>query len=645
MRRLFLALPLLLLSVPARAQAPAISEVFPPGVQAGAGTDATIAGSGLKGADRLLVSGSGLKAEIRTGGDAAKAAVHLTADASAEPGPREIRIGGPEGISNASLVWVGRYPDAQEKEPNDLKNPAQPVEKTPVTLNGRADKAEDVDRYVFTAGAGETWVFELNAAAHRSQLDGFLQLSDERGRVLASAMNGFERDPRLVHKFETAGRYVIAVRDSLYRGGAGYTYRLSLGRLPVVTRYSPMGGQRGTTLNVRLQGVNLAGLTALPVALPASGEELRVVPKTPAGLATPIVLSIGDLPEAAEHEPNDTAMAAGRLPGFPWAVSGCIDRRGDRDTYAFAAKEKEPVLVDVIARRVGSRLDSVVRVRDAKGKELASNDDALGRDARLVFTPPATGEYFAEVRSLSGRGGDEFYYRLELRKPPAPDFSLQVTPDNPAVPAGAATVVTVTARRLGYNGPIQLRLEGLPAGVAVSPAVVAAGQNSALFTLSAPAGTALAGSQFRLVGTAAIDGKNVERVAEGAERYQPPLTNQPQQTRLRATEMTVAAVAAAPPFTVQPAGPAEVKAGQKVEWTVKLARAPMYKEQVAVTLLGLPPNVTASALTLKPDQAEGKITLTTTDKAPPGDYHLVVQGTAKNRVVAAPAAPLKITPK
>lgn len=644
MLRWILPLSLLLLAGPARAQAPSVSEVFPPGVQAGAGLDVRISGGNLKGVNRLWVSGKGLKAEIRMGGDAGKAPVHLTAEAGAEPGPREIRVGGPEGISNAALVWVGRYPDLVEKEPNDLKNPPQALAKTPVTVSGRSDKAEDVDRYGFTAGAGETWVFELNAARHRSKLDGFLQLFDERGRVVASAMNSFERDPRLVHKFTAAGKYVIAVRDSLYRGGAGFTYRLSAGKLPVVTRYSPMGGRRGTTLNVRLRGVNLAGMTAIPVALPASGEELRVVPKTPAGPANPIVLSVGDLPEAAEHEPNDAAPQAGRLPGFPWAVSGCIEKPRDRDVYAFAAKEKQPVLLDVVARRVGSRLDSVLRIKDASGKDLATNDDALGRDARVVFTPPSTGEFFAEVRSLSGRGGDEFYYRLELRPPPPPDFSLQVTPDNPAIPAGAAAAVTVTVRRLGYNGPIQLRLEGLPAGVVVSPAVLGPGQNSAVFTLSAPAGTAVAGSQFRVIGTAMINGKNVERAAEGTERYQPPLTNQPQQMRQRATEMTAAAVTLAPPFTLAPAGPAEVKAGGKVEWTVKITRAAKYKEQIAVTVLGLPPNVTASALTLKGNQSEGKVTLTTNAKTPPGDYHLVVQGAAKGRVVAAPAVPLKIAP-
>ena len=64
------------------------------------------------------------------------------------------------------------------------------------------------------------------------------------------------------------------------------------------------------------------------------------------------------------------------------------------------------MLLDVLARRIGSRLHPVLRVLDASGQELASNEGAVGKDSRLTFTPPATGEYLVEVRSLSGRGDD-----------------------------------------------------------------------------------------------------------------------------------------------------------------------------------------------------------------------------------------------
>lgn len=628
----------LLLAVPVGAQTPVLTEVFPPGAQAGASQDASVAGTGLAGATAVLAEEAGVRVETRPGGSATKCPLRITVEKGAQPGPREVRLVTPNGVSNAALIWVGRYPDLVEKEPNDFTSPPQVVDKTPCTVSGQAGKAEDVDCYAFQAAAGETWVFALNAADHRSRLDGFLQLRTDSGRLLGSAMTGFDRDPRLVHTFRQAGRYVIRVRDSMHRGGPGFTYRLSLGKLPVVTRYTPIGGQRGTTVNVRLAGVNLAGTAPVPVQLPAEGDDpVRVIPVTSLGPANPIQLFPGSAPEAVEHEPNNGREAAVRLAGFPWAVSGRIEKSGDRDVYSFAACEKQTVLLDVIARRIDSRLDSVLRVLDAAGKELASNDDGAGRDARLSFTAPAAGEYFVEVRSLSGRGGDDFHYRLELRPPPPPSFSLTVTPDNPAAPLGAATVITVAAQRQAYTGPIRIKLEGLPAGLSAPETELRAGQNSVVIPIQAAADAKAAPARIRVVGTATVDGKTLQRTAEGAERYQPPLTNQPQQMRVRPTRMTVAAVGPPPPFTVAPTAPAAaIKVEQKLEVPVGVTRTASFKDPVVLTLVGLPAQVQAPALTLKPTESQGKIAVTVAKNAAPGDYPVVLQGVGKGVLVAAP---------
>jgi hypothetical protein len=488
MRSILMAGPLLLAAVPALAQAPSISGIFPPGGAPGSVVQSAVAGANLADVQSVLISGSGVKVEKDAGGSAAACPVRLTIEPGAEVGLREIRVVTKSGASNAGRIWVGGYPSVLEKEPNEALSQPQVVQKTPVTLCGRSDKAEDLDHYAFDAGAGETWVFSLNAARHLSALDGFLTLFDARGRVQDSAMDSFGRDPRLIHTFKKAGRYVLQVRDTLYRGGPGSTYMLTLGRLPVVTRWSPLGGPRGATITVALQGVNLGETSTVQVALPedASRESVRVVPGTPLGPANAIELFPSPSAEIVEKEPNPDPKAPTHLGTVPAVASGCIDRQGDRDTFAFQTREKQPVLLDVHARRLGSRLDPVLRVLDGTGKELMNNDDGVGKDSRLTFTPPAAGVYFAEVRSLSSRGGDAYFYRLELRDPPPPDFSLRVTPDSLTAPAGAAVAVTVTAQRQGYNGEIALRLDGLPPGVSASPAVLRQGQTSAILTLSAP---------------------------------------------------------------------------------------------------------------------------------------------------------------
>lgn len=648
MKRLILSSVLLLLAAGRGwAQAPSISGIFPPGGRAGTTIDCTISGAALADAQSVLVSGAGVKVERRDAPTKDSFPARIVIEPGAEVGAREVRLVTNHGATNAGHLWVGRYPDLLEKEPNDGLATAQPLAGLPATVSGRSDRAEDVDYYSFTAAAGETWAFSLNAAEHRSSLDGYLVLLDARGHTLQSAMDNFDRDPRLIYTFKNAGRYVLRVRDSLFRGGPAFTYRLTVGKTPVVTRYGPLGGKRGTTVSLALRGVNLGGTSTLQVALPADGQRdsVQIVPKTALGDANPIPVYLDDSANVLEREPDDdlkTAVAAGTLPA---TISGWIDKPGDRDVYSFSAVAKQPVVVEVLSRRLGARLDSLLRVLDATGKELAQNDDAVGKDSRLTFTAPADGTYYAEVSNLTGRSGDEYFYRLKLGGGPQSDFELSVTPDNPVVPVGAAVAVTVTARRDGFAGEIPLRIENLPAGVTASPAVIHAGQNSAVFTLSAPAGTAPATTRLRVVGAAKVGERMLERVAGGQETYQPPLTNQPAQMRSRDTEMVLAGVGPAPAYTLAVTAPAaEIKAGQKLELTVKVARAAPFKDPVVVTVLGLPGKITASALTLNANQTEGKITLTAPAALEPGPAALVILGTAKTVVVAAPAFPVSVQP-
>ena len=51
------------------------------------------------------------------------------------------------------------------------------------------------------------------------------------------------------------------------------------------------------------------------------------------------------------------------------------------------------------------------------------------------FTAPADGEYVARIRDVQGLGGENYAYRLTVRKP-RPDFRLSVSPRNPNVPVG-----------------------------------------------------------------------------------------------------------------------------------------------------------------------------------------------------------------
>ena len=108
-----------------------------------------------------------------------------------------------------------------------------------------------------------------------------------------------------------------------------------------------------------------------------------------------------------------------------------------------------------------------------------------GKDSRLRFTAPADGEYIVRLRDVRGLKGDDYAYRLTVR-PPSPDFKLSVRPRNPNVPVGGRIPVTVTALRLDdFDGPIQVAIENLPAGLSATKGVIEPGQVNATLLLSA----------------------------------------------------------------------------------------------------------------------------------------------------------------
>jgi hypothetical protein len=116
------------------------------------------------------------------------------------------------------------------------------------------------------------------------------------------------------------------------------------------------------------------------------------------------------------------------------------------------------------------------------------NDDGgpgYGKDSRLRFTAPADGEYIVRLRDVRGMHGEDYAYRLTVRAP-APDFRLSVEPRNPNVPVGGRIPVTVTALRLDdFDGPIEVSIEDLPAGLSASRGVIEPGRVSTTVLLSA----------------------------------------------------------------------------------------------------------------------------------------------------------------
>lgn len=118
-----------------------------------------------------------------------------------------------------------------------------------------------------------------------------------------------------------------------------------------------------------------------------------------------------------------------------------------------------------------------------------NDDDPLrqwGKDSRLTFLPPADGTYVVRLKDARGFQGADYKYQLMLRHP-QPNFSIAMAGDALSIHKGTGREIIFTATRLdGYDGPIEIFAENLPAGFTLSdPVIIQPEQRQAMAILIA----------------------------------------------------------------------------------------------------------------------------------------------------------------
>lgn len=282
---------------------------------------------------------------------------------------------------------------------------------------------------------------------------------------------------------------------------------------PVAAYIFPAGGQRGTTVSVRVGGLYLhdgcpwslrgAGVTASPrltptetvwfegpvLPLPDSQRaedypkdylgEVKIAPTAPFGprlwqLTTsqgvtgsrPFI--IGDLPEILEREIDGLAVA---VPvALPLTINGRIFPREDTDLYTFTATKGDIVTLHAATRSLGSPFDARLEVRDAAQRRLVESRFDHRGDAVASFQASADGTYSCLIHDIAHGGLQTHVYRLTITHGPYVEAVF---------PAGAPFGKPARFELLGYNVP-----DG-----AVTVALPAAEGTEVLVTATTPRGT------------------------------------------------------------------------------------------------------------------------------------------------------------
>jgi hypothetical protein len=237
---------------------------------------------------------------------------------------------------------------------------------------------------------------------------------------------------------------------------------------PDIDSISPLAIQPGTATELVLSGTDLADATQLWTGFPAKSESLgegrfrMTTDSLPGigalrafgsnGVSNLRFVAVDDLPSTAESKTNKTRATAQHI-GIGHALDGRCEELS-YDWFRFHANKGQRVSVEIVAARLGSRLDSVVRIVNAAGRELARNDDAPGwsGDSYIDFVAAETGDYFIEVRDVSYGGGSSFFYRLRIGGSPLRNSlfqtattgeTRQVTEREPNDTAAKATKISI----------------------------------------------------------------------------------------------------------------------------------------------------------------------------------------------------------
>jgi hypothetical protein len=207
-----------------------------------------------------------------------------------------------------------------------------------------------------------------------------------------------------------------------------------LAQSPVLYRTSPLAVPAGQATDVKLVGERLNEITDVWTSLPSANIAYTneaiisiTAPKDTGGLAALrvattngaselIMFMIDDLPSMIEALTNKSIATAHYL-HKPTAIDATTTELAF-DFYSFEAKKGEVISIDVVASRIGSKLDPVLRILDRKGHELAFCEDTPGavRDCQVQFRAPNTGEYLVELRDIAYQGGPQYFYHLRFGK-------------------------------------------------------------------------------------------------------------------------------------------------------------------------------------------------------------------------------------
>lgn len=413
-------LGLLLLGKNWAAEKPVLSNLFPPACQVNNSVDVVATGKFPKWPLSVWSSHSSIRWECQSESGKLRA----TVGPDVPVGVHWVRLYDAAGATDTRPFLVGKHPQQNEIEPNNLPSQANEVAMLPWTINGTLSKRGDVDLFAVNLQAGQSLAVTVDSAKWLlSPADVSIQILDPKGFVLAENLDHVGLDPYLEYQTNETIKVIVkvfafpAAPDSTigFSGGADWNYRMVL---------SPTPEPFASTLDYDSQVLLDAQRIDLPPALHGTLE-----------IALPVTL--------------------------PARLGGTLMEPGQKQFFSFDAKTGNHYRVKAMAREFGSDLDPTLAIYDSKSKELVKLDDAGDvRDPIVNWVCPADGTYTIGVSDFHRMGGSR-YRHLTTVEQVKPSFTLSVASEMFESSVNREGEIPIQIlREAGFAGVISVALDG-----------------------------------------------------------------------------------------------------------------------------------------------------------------------------------------
>jgi hypothetical protein len=476
-----------------------------------------------------------------------KVAVNFAGPSVADVGPAEVAVPtdpaldvvwvapkGPNGLYGWPVALaVSDLDETVEQEPNNEPAKANRVP-VPGAVTGRFQQKGDIDYFVFSAKKGQRWIIQAHTHEFYSPTEVLMTLKNAMGAQVAATNPATE--PRIDYAVPADGDYILAVEHLLYWGGPEESYRVT------ITPYEP---GFDVTLGTDRVEIPQGGIGVLPIQTiarrdyngpievgligPTGVRGQRVleatppVPNQPAGLlfitADPglavgpynvvvqskatingkmvvqrasvrptVSQSLANLPFPPRSMFYQTALAVVEKPPFTLAV------KFDSSEFIRGG----PVPITLTAVRAAGFMEEIVLAPVGLPPNVApalKNIPKGQNEMKAQLTPAANAPLGKFLISVTGKAKFQNKDYVVIAAPAdlvlSLPFDLKVeAPPIKLAPGDKAKIKVMAVRKGGYQGPIDLEVRNLPAGVTAPKGRIAMGQAAVEIELTAAANTA-----------------------------------------------------------------------------------------------------------------------------------------------------------